>query len=58
MMGVWFGFISLRIKTEEWCCVHGNDTSGSIKYWEFLELSLATQGGVGSIGFLLLFVFK
>jgi hypothetical protein len=30
---VWTGLIWLRIETSE----HGNETSGSVKYWEILE---------------------
>jgi hypothetical protein len=36
---VWIGFIWLRIGTivVDGCCEHGNEPSGSIKFWEVLE---------------------
>jgi hypothetical protein len=33
----WIGLIWLRIGTVEGSCQHGNEPSGSIKCWEFLE---------------------
>jgi hypothetical protein len=37
-MMVWTGFIWVRIGLVVDSCEHGNETSGSIKCWEFLEL--------------------
>jgi hypothetical protein len=34
---VWIGLMWLRIGTVEGSCEHGNEPSGSIKYWEVLE---------------------
>jgi hypothetical protein len=33
----WIGLIWLRIGIVEGSCEHGNEPSGSIKYWEVLE---------------------
>jgi hypothetical protein len=34
---VWAGSIWLKIGTNGGLCEHGNEFSGSIKYWEVLE---------------------
>jgi hypothetical protein len=34
---VWIGLFWLRIGTSGGLCEHGNEPSGSIKFWEVLE---------------------
>jgi hypothetical protein len=34
---VWIGLMWLRIGTGGRLCEHGNESSGSIKFWEILE---------------------
>jgi hypothetical protein len=36
-LGMWIGFIGLRIGTMVGSCEHGNEPSGSIKCGEFLD---------------------
>jgi hypothetical protein len=48
---VWTGFVWLRTGTICGNCEHGNEPSGSTKYWEVPELAAqlaASQEGLGS----------